>query len=116
ADKLCQRIAIMDRGRIIAEGTAEALKHNHGGGRVIKIETDKPTQKLAEQIKEHVGASKVVVDAHEIQLFFDNAQKAALHKVSSFLSAKGVHVKDLRISEPSLEDVFINLTKKDVRD
>ncbi|MFA5108476.1 MAG: ATP-binding cassette domain-containing protein [Candidatus Micrarchaeia archaeon] len=116
ADKLCQRIAIMDKGHIIAEGTPQELKRKHGGNHRIEIETDEPAHKLAEEIKEFLKIDTITVKGNKIEISMKNMEKAALLTLSNYLAKKHVKVKELRTAEPSLEDVFINLTKKDVRD
>ncbi|VVB66508.1 Uncharacterised protein [Candidatus Gugararchaeum adminiculabundum] len=116
ADKLCQRIAIMDHGKIIALGTPSELKEKYGGYHEIQLKLDRYDQKLLGELKSLVAAKDVQVQDDIITLYVPTIAGDVLYRVSNFLSGKRITVHDLRGSEPSLEDVFINLTKKDVRD
>jgi len=115
ADKLCDRIAIMNLGRIIALGTSAELKEEYGGGHFIEIIVDRYDQALLSELKRMVDADSVEVHNGTIMLSVRNSAGRLIPSVSRFLEKKGVTVKDLRIAEPSLEAVFINSTKKDRR-
>lgn len=114
ADKLCQRIAIMDKGTIIAEGTPDQLKEKYGGGLKIDLDLDLEISdaKLIEELKIAAGAKTVLKKNGAIELSIDSANKGIVPRLSRYLSEKGIEVRDMKSKEPSLEDVFINLTKK----
>ncbi len=111
ADKLCQRIAIMDHGKIIAEGTPEDLKRKYGDGQRIELELEKYTDALLQEIKRIAGAKEIVKKNGIIELKIDAVRPGVLHKISTYLEKKKVVVKEIRTAYPSLEEVFINLTK-----
>ncbi|OIO22037.1 hypothetical protein AUJ17_00760 [Candidatus Micrarchaeota archaeon CG1_02_47_40] len=115
ADKLCERIAIMDKGKIIAEGTPEELKHKYGGMHKIELELGRHEGKVLSELKELVGAKEMKMDGKVIELSVPSVHGDVLHRTSNFFARKRVEVKEMRTREPSLEDVFINLTKKDAR-
>jgi len=112
ADKLCDRIAIMNLGRIIALGTSAELKEEYGGGHFIEIVVDRYDQTLLSELKRMTSADSVEVHNGTIKLSVRNSAGRLMPSLSRFLEKKGVTVKDLRIAEPSLEAVFINSTKK----
>ncbi len=116
ADKLCQRIAIMDHGRIIAEGTPAELKGRYGGGHLVKLELGKHDDRLLAEIRELIHADSVRVHNHTIEMTVGSVEGGLLHKLSNFLERRKVEVRELRSTEPSLEDVFLNLTSKELRD
>jgi len=116
ADKLCQRIAIMDHGRIKAEGTPSELKDKYGGGHRILLELDRVDDKLLKEIAALVHATSVQTHNHTIEMIVESVEGGVLHKLSNFLATKKVEVKELKSTEPSLEDVFLNLTSKELRD
>jgi ABC-2 type transport system ATP-binding protein len=116
ADKLCQRIAIMDHGRIKAEGTPDELKGKYGGGHRILLELDRVDERLLKEIAALVHATSMHTYNHTIELVVASVEGGVLHRLSNFLAAKKVEVKELKSTEPSLEDVFLNLTSKELRD
>lgn len=113
ADKLCQRLAIMDRGKIIAEGTPKQLKKKYGGGQKIYLEIDSHNSALIEELKKISGAKSAVHKNGIIELHIDAAKSGIIPKISKFLAEKKIDAREIRMVEPSLEDVFINLTKKE---
>ncbi len=116
ADKLCERIAIMDHGKIIAEGTPGELKEKYGGGHRILLELDRTDDKLLKDVSNLVKATSVKTHNHTIEMVVASVEGGVLHKLSGFLEKKDVEVKELKSTEPSLEDVFLNLTNKELRD
>ena len=116
ADKLCDRIAIMDHGHVIAEGTPQELKDAHGSGHLISIYVDKADAKLVAELKKLTGAHVAVLKNKSIELHVKAVGGGLIYKLSSWLAKHKVVVKELRVSEPSLEEVFINLTRKELRD
>jgi ABC-2 type transport system ATP-binding protein len=116
ADKLCDRIAIMDHGRVIAEGTSPELKIAYGGEHTIELELAKYDDRLLGEIKTLLGASNIRMQNHRMEIDVKSVKGGMLHDLSSFLAKKKIEVLELRGVEPSLEDVFINLTKKELRD
>lgn len=116
ADKLCQRIAIMDKGKIIALGTPEELKEQNSKGHEIEIELEKINPKIMEEIKEFLNAS--FSSSHNGVMIFHvrDISGGVINKISNFLEKKKAVVRELKVREPSLEDVFINLTRKDLRE
>ncbi|VVB60987.1 Trehalose/maltose import ATP-binding protein MalK [uncultured archaeon] len=115
ADKLCQRIAIMDAGKIKAEGTPKELKEKYGGGQKIELRLSRYDARLLEELKKISGAKSVLNKNGIIELKIDAPKTGILHKLSRFLAEKGIEVDEIRLIESSLEDVFINLTKKEVK-
>jgi ABC-2 type transport system ATP-binding protein len=116
ADKLCHRIAVMDLGKLIAEGTPAELKRMHGGCHRIELELGgQPDRKLLRELKDVAKADDVFAKGNKVEILLKSVRGDAVHRVSSLLSKKGVDVRDLKATEPSLEEVFINLTKKNLK-
>ena len=111
ADYLCDRIAIVDNGKIIAMGTSAELKKQFGGEKTIEIEIGfykdiLPEMKSIEGITEAKYDDKLTL--------VSSKPNEAMPTIVSKLSKKGI--RSIKISDPSLEDVFLGLTGKSLRD
>ena len=116
ADQLCQRVAIMDHGRILALDTPAALKQSVGADTVVTVKTTGDAGRLAELLtKEAGGVRRTRMVDGGVELHMQGNDRLVPRIV---LSAErgGFDLVDLSISEPSLETVFINLTGKELRD
>jgi len=111
ADSLCDRVAVIDHGKIIALGTPEKLKQSLGGS-IISIEANStllPQIKKIRKIKEVYWANgRISITAedaeHLIPIIFELAQK------------NGVEIHSISLHHPTLEDVFLKLTGKSIRE
>ncbi|MBI5226131.1 ATP-binding cassette domain-containing protein [Candidatus Micrarchaeota archaeon] len=115
ADKLCDRIAIMDHGIIIAEGTSEQLKHKVSKDQLIEVEVMDADDSLAKAVEKMPFVESVSRDGNLLLLNTSKTENA-FFKLADFFKKQDREVREIRIREPSLEDVFIQLTKKDLRD
>jgi ABC-2 type transport system ATP-binding protein len=116
ADRLCQRVAIMDHGRILALDTPAELKQSVGADTVVTVKTTGDTGRLAELLARDVpGVTRTRHVEGGLQLHMQASERPI---PSIVLSAErgGFDLVDLSIAEPSLETVFINLTGKELRD
>jgi len=108
ADKLCDRVAIMDLGKIVALDKPETLKQKHGGSAVINIKVKNSHLEKAEKLLHKL---KLKIENSELKIFAEDPW-SLMPDVSSMLFAKGVLTEKIEVTEPTLEDVFINLTGK----
>jgi len=115
ADKLCDRIAVMDHGRIIAEGTSSELKHKITQHKLIEVEVVDPDEALLQAVKDLDFVQGVRKEGDVLILQASKADDA-FYKLTDLFRKRKKQVHEIRIREPSLEDVFIQLTKKDLRD
>src|ERR1017187_7107543 len=116
ADQLCERVAIMDHGRILALDTPAALKQSIGADTVVTVKTTGDATRLAEVLTGDVaGVTRTRQVDGGLELHGQGSDRLVPRVV---LSAErgGFDLVDLSISEPSLETVFINLTGKELRD
>ncbi|MEJ5915120.1 ATP-binding cassette domain-containing protein [Pseudokineococcus sp. 1T1Z-3] len=111
ADRLADSIAVVDRGRVIAEGTADQLKAQVGGERVELTVAEAGDLVPAREALERAGADEVTVDEHTRSLSAPVSGGAgALMAVLGALRDRDVEVLDAGVRRPTLDDVFLTLT------
>lgn len=115
ADYLCDRVAIMDRGEIIAVGTPAELKRSIGKLEVIELKTAGVPSAVLKKLRKLKNIKKVARTPEGVRLLTPFAD-AALSQVVQVATKVGMHVETLNIVQPTLEDVFIKLTGKTLRD
>jgi ABC-2 type transport system ATP-binding protein len=119
ADQLCDRLAVMDHGRILALDTPAELKRSVGADTVVQVTAEgdaSSLQSLADLLAEKVdGALRAEVVDGVIRVYLRGGQ-GALPRVVMAAEAGGFTVTDLSMTEPTLETVFISLTGKDLRE
>jgi ABC-2 type transport system ATP-binding protein len=116
ADRLCDRVAIMDHGRILALDTPAGLKQSIGADTVVTLKTTGDTERLAQLLAGDVeGVTRTRQVDGGLQLHVQGSDRLVPRIVMS-AERGGFDLIDVSISEPSLETVFINLTGKELRD
>ncbi len=115
AEKLCDRVAIVDEGRIIAMGTPREIQDRAGGESVIEIECAVPLDAAA--LPNWRDAEKVSLDEGRTRVSVVSRKPArSIVDMMKWLDEKGIELADIRIKRPSLEDAFIELTGKSLRE
>jgi ABC-2 type transport system ATP-binding protein len=116
ADAICDRLAIMDHGHIMAINTPKGLKQSVGADSIVTISAAGNLDALAKLLQEQIpGAAKSQRVENVIKLHIKGAS-GVLPKVISVAEQGGFNVTDISVAEPTLETVFINLTGKELRD
>src|SRR5215469_5643928 len=116
ADRLCQRVAIMDHGKILALDTPAALKQSIGADTVVTVKATGDTGELADLLSRSVaGVTRTRQVDGGIELHVQGGDRL-VPRVVTAAERGGFDLLDLSVSEPSLETVFINLTGKELRD
>jgi ABC-2 type transport system ATP-binding protein len=115
ADRLCERLAIMDHGVILALDTPAALKRTVGGDTIVRVVAEGDGEALAGVLRGLEGVTDTRVMDGTVQLTATGAE-GLLPRVLARAEAGGARVRDLSIDVPTLETVFINLTGKDLRE
>ena len=103
ADK-CDRLAILDHGALVGEGTPRALKQQIGGD-VVVVLTSRDSENLSRQIHDRFGIDAGVVNG---SVRFKHPDGAEM--VAQLMQALADHVDSVTVSHPNLEDVFIHMT------
>jgi ABC-2 type transport system ATP-binding protein len=116
ADSVCDRIAIMDHGRILAMNTPKSLKESVGADSIVTVsatgDLDALARFLQERVKEVTKSQRV---DSTIQLHVKGTT-GVLTKVLATAEQGGFSITDLSVAEPTLETVFISLTGRELRD
>lgn len=115
AEALCDRVAIIDAGKIIALGSPAELKAQIPGSDIISISTETIPEKLLEKIKGLPFVHKVKSMDNQLRVYVDSGAKnlpLLIDEVRSF----DIKVLSATIHEQSLEDVFIHYTGKSIRE
>ncbi len=115
ADRLCQRLAIMDHGKLLALDTPQALKRTVGGDTIVRIHADGDAERIAEDMRSLAEINDVRVIDGVVQLTAKRAD-GLLPRTIARAESTGASVRDVSIDEPTLETVFINLTGKELRE
>jgi ABC-2 type transport system ATP-binding protein len=111
AERLCSRLAIIDNGRIIAEGTLSELMEKLMPSEVIIIVKNQETIRVAEQIK-HFGSLVTENDHYELIL----NKGVFLSELYRYFESHSLNHKFIEMRAPSLEALFLTLTGKSLRD
>jgi ABC-2 type transport system ATP-binding protein len=116
ADRLCNRVAIMDHGKILALDTPAALKQMVGADTIVTLKADGDGAALARALERDVeGVTRTRVIEGGLELHVKGAERIVPRVVSASERA-GFELVDLSVAEPTLETVFINLTGKELRE
>jgi ABC-2 type transport system ATP-binding protein len=113
ADKLCNRVAIIDHGNIVALDTPETLKEELGG-ETITVRTQN-NQLYLEKIREAGIANGATIAGIEVKLTVDNAHTVLSHVVE-VASKNGIIIESISLQEPQLDDVFLHYTGRGLRE
>jgi ABC-2 type transport system ATP-binding protein len=116
AEKLCDRVAVIDHGKVIALGTPNELILQLGGEHVIDFTLDGPADVTPEVLQgvKSVTAARAAADAGFSLTV--NDPPAALPALMDLLRARGARLAGLTTRHATLEDVFVNLTGRQLRD
>jgi ABC-2 type transport system ATP-binding protein len=107
AEQLCDTIAFIKSGRILAQGTADELKRQIRIGEVIALRLDPPA---VQGLAERNGVLALNTRGDRIECTVDAAEKR-LPEILRWLHEQGVLVRDCQVTEPELEEVFVELAR-----
>lgn len=113
-ETLCHNIFIMDSGKEVAYGSKDELKRMVISDKVIKIKGQGKLEELMFHIKKLPSVKGVEIRDEEIKIIAN--EKVALNELLNEVLSDNVTVKNISIEEPSLEEVFLTLTGKKLRD
>lgn len=114
ADQLCSRIAIIDRGKIVAFGSPDGLKEALGGD-LLELETPDPDPAFLESLRGLQEVRRLSVQDGKICLTVTHGE-SFIPRVIHTAESCGVKISSVSMRKPNLEDVFIRLTGREIRD
>jgi ABC-2 type transport system ATP-binding protein len=115
-EEICSRIAIMDKGAVLAQGTMEELIQIVGEKEIVDVQGEFSANQVSQILKEAdlIGVEVLSVKDNLANLAFDTTDK--IPGMMEFLFKNNIKVSDLKIKSPNLEAVFLKLTGRSLRD
>jgi len=108
ADRLSDHVIVVDRGRVVAEGSPQELKERYGPKAVVSVELDRePAAKLVSEIESVFGSC--TIDSNTLRVLVEDPDEA-VPKLINKLYESNYRVVSLKVVKPTLEDVFFKLT------
>ena len=116
ADALCQRLAIIDHGCIIALDSPGNLKASVPGGFVLRLRFSQDSPDLLHRLGNLAGVREVrEVEDHSAHVYADRGG-SLVSEIAHLAASASVQLSDAQISEPSLETLFLHHTGRDLRE
>jgi ABC-2 type transport system ATP-binding protein len=118
AEALCDRIAVVDHGKILAEGSLDDLLADAGAETIVTVRYEEPVPDgLAERagLAGRPGVTKVEADGDQLRVFSGDPE-GLLGELVNIGAASGLHVRDATQAKPSLETAFLALTGREYRE
>ncbi len=112
ADRLCDRVAIMDRGRILVCDEPDAIKRDVDASTLVTLRLSEPDADAVARIRALTGVRSVDTDDALLRVRVSGVDGIVPHVVE----AVGLHLRDVSVAEPSLETAFIALTGRGLRE
>jgi ABC-2 type transport system ATP-binding protein len=116
ADRLCDRIAIVDHGNLVALDTPMALKSSVPGNNVVEAQFDKPPSGWAEQLRQLPGVESVQDEGGSMFRMLTSTGSQTTTGLVELSVRAGVEIKTLTVQNTSLDDVFVHYTGRQLRD
>jgi ABC-2 type transport system ATP-binding protein len=111
ADALADRIAIIDEGKIAALGTPQELKDSISDMKVMVVKAKNLTPGAIEGVKEIYSEVRATEDGIEIR-----AKELSFYEIVDYLRPRGIAIQSVSLKQPTLDDVFLRLTGKELRE
>jgi ABC-2 type transport system ATP-binding protein len=116
ADALCNRLAIVDHGRVIAQGTPAELKSSIPGGYLLRLRFGSLPATLTERLQSLTGVREVKASDSTAADVYADRGGPLIAEIAAAAVATGAELRDVHISEPSLENLFLHHTGRSLRD
>jgi ABC-2 type transport system ATP-binding protein len=116
ADALCNRLAIVDHGKIIALDSPQQLKASIPGGYLLRLRFGNQTSQLLDQLRSLAGVREVRSSNGVGTDVYADRGGSLIPEVAAVAASTGAELSDVHISEPSLENLFLHHTGRSLRD
>ncbi|WP_405854765.1 ATP-binding cassette domain-containing protein [Streptomyces sp. NBC_00090] len=114
ADQLADRISVVDRGRVVADGTADELKARVGADRIDVVVRDAARLDEAARLLAAAARAEVSVDADRRRLGAPVTDRmASLTETVRALAEAGIEAEDIALRRPTLDEAFLRLTERE---
>ena len=116
ADSLCERLVIIDHGKIIAQGTPQELKQSIPGGYLLRLRLNRTPEDLLGALRLLPGVTEVRSNDGAGADVYAGSGGPLIGPIVNTAQSAGIEVLDVHISEPSLETLFLHHTGRSLRD
>jgi ABC-2 type transport system ATP-binding protein len=113
ADRLSDRVAIIDNGKVLVIDTPASLKRSLGAGTVVEVHLDRPDESLAAALREFPEVAEVLRTENGLRVLARGREGLLPRLVEAALP---FGLRDVSVTEPTLETVFLKLTGRALRD
>lgn len=114
ADSLCDRVIIIDHGRIVTEGSPEDLKRSISGD-IIKLSVRGDATYARDTLAERLGIEEIMLHGTELRMIMRHGDQA-LPDLLRIADITGISLEAIQLLSPTLDDVFLTLTGRGLRD
>lgn len=116
ADKLCDRIAIVDHGKLVALGTPMELKHSVPGANVVEIHLDSDSAVWKQRLESLDGVTSVQAESAGFYRVLTSSGSRTTMQLVEMAASLGETISSLSVQNTSLDDVFVHYTGRQLRD
>jgi ABC-2 type transport system ATP-binding protein len=116
ADKLCDRIAIVDHGTLVALGTPVELKNSVAGANVVEVHFDRETEEWEERLERLEGVTSVQPESAGFYRVLTTSGSKTTMQIVELAASLGETLTSLSVQNTTLDDVFIHYTGRQLRD
>ncbi len=116
ADKLCDRIAIVDHGKLVALGTPIELKHNVPGANVVEVHFEKDSEAWKERLEKLDGVTSVQPESAGFYRVLTSSGSKTTTQLVEMATSYGEALTSLSVQNTTLDDVFVHYTGRQLRD
>jgi len=116
ADKLCDRIAIVDHGKLVALGTPLQLKQNVPGANVVEVHFDRETEQWKARLEKLEGVTSVQSESAGFYRVLTSSGSKTTMQLVELAASLGETLTSLSVQNTTLDDVFVHYTGRQLRD